>query len=318
MKKTIVLALALVFMTTGCALKTEKVKVLKPEEVQAKTLTYINTQLLTGSENKATIDGVTEESGLYKLSLTVGGKKYDSYASKDGSKFFVEAMNMDNMPATSTEQAAAEVQTVNTKQAKPIVEVFVMSHCPYGTQIEKGIIPVMKTLGNKADIKIKFCDYAMHGEKELDEQMSQYCINKEEPTKYLAYLECFLGNSDSAACVKQASVNQSKLKTCVAATEKQYKIKKNFADKSTWVNGTYPKFDIYQADVTKYGVSGSPTLVINGEKISSARDSSSLLKTICSGFETQPGECQAQLSSESPSAGFGYTQGGAATDATCN
>lgn len=35
-----------------------------------------------------------------------------------------------------------------------------MSHFPYGTQIEKGMIPVMETLGNKADIGIKFVNYA--------------------------------------------------------------------------------------------------------------------------------------------------------------
>jgi hypothetical protein len=318
MKKTIILATALVLIMTGCALKGgNTAKILKAEEVKAKALDYINTQLLTGG-NKATIDEVSEESGLYKLKLTVSGKQYDSYASKDGSKFFVEALDMSAKPAAETGNSAPTVQTVNTKQAKPTVEVFVMSHCPYGTQIEKGVIPVAKILGDKINFSIKFCDYAMHGEKELDEETNQYCINKEEPSKYLSYLECFLDNGDTAACLKTAGINQAKNKSCLAATEKKYQIKKKFADKTTWINNTYPTFDIYKAENEKYGVSGSPTLVINGEKISSARDSASLLATICSGFENQPGECQAQLSSSTPSAGFGYGEGGAATDATCN
>ena len=29
------------------------------------------------------------------------------------------------------------------KLEKPIVEAFVMSHCPFGTQIEKGMLPVV-------------------------------------------------------------------------------------------------------------------------------------------------------------------------------
>ena len=316
----IVLALALALITTGCALKTDqagKVKNLTSEEVKTKTLEYINTQLLAGSENKATIEGVIEDNGLYKLSLTVAGKQYDSYASKDGSKFFVEAMDMDAKPAVEADATAATVQTVSTKQAKPTVEVFVMSHCPYGTQIEKGIIPVIKTLGDKADIKIKFCDYAMHDEKELDEQMNQYCIQQEDSGKYIAYLECFLGDGDTATCLKESGVNQSKVKSCVTATEKKYNIKKDYADKTTWVNGTYPKFVIYQAEVDKYNVGGSPTLVINGETISSARDSASLLATICSGFENQPSECQAQLSAQTPSAGFGAGTA-AASAGSCN
>jgi hypothetical protein len=60
-------------------------------------------------------------------------------------------------------------------------------------------------------------------------------------------------------------------------------------------------------------------LVINGETISSARDSASLLKTICSAFTTQPAECQAQLSSATPAAGFGTaTDNSGAAAATCN
>jgi hypothetical protein len=178
-------------------------------------------------------------------------------------------------------------------------------------------------LGNKVDFKLKFCDYAMHGEKELAEQMTQYCIQKNEPAKLLPYLKCFLGGStgdaaESAACVKSVKVSESKLKTCVAATDKQFKVKASFADKTTWKSGQFPPFDVFAADNQKYGVQGSPTLVINGETISSSRDSASLLKTICSGFETEPGECQAQLSAASPSAGFGYATGGTATDATCN
>lgn len=55
-----------------------------------------------------------------------------------------------------------------------------MSHCPYGLQMEKGIIPVVETLGDSIDFQVKFCDYAMHGQTELDEQVLQYCIMKEK------------------------------------------------------------------------------------------------------------------------------------------
>ena len=54
-----------------------------------------------------------------------------------------------------------------------------------------------------------------------------------------------------------------------------------------------------------YGVSGSPTLVIDGEIVNSARDSASYLETICSYFEDQPPECNEVLSDETPVPGFG-------------
>jgi hypothetical protein len=324
MKKTILFIGVLSLILTGCSFKTAKI--LTPDEAKAKANDYINNVLLEGSPDyKAEVTSVSEENGIYKIIVKVNDREIDSYMTKDGGKFFDRTFDMNQEAASSSDQAAASqqsIQTVNTKSAKPTVELFVMSHCPYGTQIEKGIIPAIKALGATVDFKLKFCDYAMHGEAELTEQMNQYCIQKNESAKLLAYLECFLGTDGDAAgsaqCVKSGKINEAKLKSCVAATDKQFKVKSGLADKSTWLNGTYPKFDLFKDDVTKYGVKGSPTLVINGEVISSSRDSDSLLKTICSAFEGQPGECQAALSSESPSSGFGYNAGGADSGATCN
>jgi hypothetical protein len=67
-----------------------------------------------------------------------------------------------------------------------------MSYCPFGTQAEKGILPVVNLLKDKIDFKVKFVNYAMHGKKEIDENNLQYCIQKEEPNKYNSYLTCFL------------------------------------------------------------------------------------------------------------------------------
>lgn len=326
MKKTILLAAVLSLIMTGCAAKSS-FKALTPDEAKTKTTEYINTVLLESNpQYKATVESISEENGLYKMMVKINDNQIDSYMTLNGAKFFDRAFDMNQKPATSTAPAAndqASTQTVNTKKAKPTVEIYVMSHCPYGTQIEKGIIPVIETMGSKVDFKLKFCDYAMHGEKELSEEMTQYCIQKNEPAKLLAYLKCFLGTkagdaAESAACVKSAKISEPKLKTCVAATDKQFKVLAGFADKATWKGGQYPAFSVFAADNQKYNVGGSPTLVINGETISSSRDSASLLKTICSGFDKEPGECQAALSSENPSAGFGYAAGGSASSATCN
>ena len=69
----------------------------------------------------------------------------------------------------------------------------------------------------------------------------------------------------------------------------------------------------------KYGVQGSPTLVINGEVVQTGRDSASLLQTICSAFNEQPEACQTELSATSPSPGFGTgtDETGGSADAGC-
>ena len=87
--------------------------------------------------------------------------------------------------------ACKKLLTCN-KSDKPNVELFVMSHCPFGTQAEKGIIPVVNLLKNKINFSVKFVDYSMHGKSEIDENTLQYCIQKEESKKYIPYLTCFL------------------------------------------------------------------------------------------------------------------------------
>lgn len=205
------------------------------------------------------------------------------------------------------------------KTDKPVVELFVMSHCPYGTQIEKGILPVIDTLGDKIDYELKFCDYAMHGKTELDEQLTQYCVQRQGKDKIQAYLSCFLEDeSKSEECLGEIGIDRGQLDSCIAQTDEEYSVSADFEDKSTWSNGRFPLFKVYQEDNDKYGVGGSPTLIVNGVKASSGRDSASLLATICGAFNSPPEECNAELSSEAPAPGFGFDGSGSNTNASCN
>jgi len=327
MKKIIISTLLLALVVSGCSLP-KRQKVLTLDEAKAHTLEFINGSLMQPG-NEAEIKEIVEEGDLFKVTVTVpnsqGSEPIVSYLSKDGEKFFPSVMIVSEVKAEVAKAKAGEApagQTPPPAAAAPKadnvkVELFVMSHCPYGTQIEKGILPVLKVLGDKIEFNLKFCDYAMHGEKELKEEMNQYCINKNEPAKLLTYLECFLEAEDSAGCLTKAGVNKAKLDTCVAATDKEFKITEGFNDKSTWLNGNFPTFNIYKAETTKYGVQGSPTLVINGAKVSAGRDAASLLQAICSGFNTPPTECSTVLSSAAPAPGFGAGTAASSGTAAC-
>jgi lipopolysaccharide export system protein LptC len=284
-----------------------KTKTLTVADATTRAETFVNKYLMQ-SGTKATIKSITEEYGLYKLNIDIVSSVVTSYMTKDGKLFFPQAMDIDqvsNSAANSTPSNGTQASaTVTSKNSKPTIELFVMSYCPYGTQIEKGILPALAALGNKVNFELKFVDYSMHGQKELTENLTQYCIRKNEPQKLSAYLTCFLQASDSASCVTSTGLNKSNLTSCVAASDSQYKVTENSNNKVNY-QGTYPSFPIDQADNTKYNVAGSPTLVINGQQIESSRDSASLLKTICSAFTTQPKECQTSLSSAAPAPGFG-------------
>lgn len=326
------LSLALALVLTGCTLadlKSSKAKNLKPEEARAKAEQFINDNLMEPGSPKVTVDSITEESGLYKISVNLGkdengnDKKVDSYLTKDAKTFYPQSFSMEDEAAAGgaeTEENVAgdkvPVPSDLPKNDKPTVELFVMSHCPYGTQIEKGIIPVVEKLGNKIDFKLKFCDYAMHGEKELKEQLNQHCIQKNEPAKLLTYLKCFLKAGDSASCVNEAKIDSGKLASCVSSTDNEFQVMKKFNDK-TGYKGSFPAFDVYATDNTKYGVGGSPTLIVNGAEAQSGRSSADLMATICSGFNNMPEACNEKLSAASPAPGFGEgtdNSGGAPAD----
>ena len=252
------------------------------------------------------VKSVTTEGNLYKVTAQIQGQEAPFYVTKDG-KFFTSnlvpltATNTDSTPDTNTPAA-----TTVPKSDKPVVELYVMSYCPYGTQMEKAILPVVSLLGDKIDFKIKWVSYAMHAQKEIDENLVQDCIQKEQPTKYLSYLQCFLGNSDTTTCQKEAAIDSAKLKTCVAATDKKYGITASFNDKSSWLSGQFPQFNIDKDDNIKYGVQGSPTLVINGVQSQSGRSPAAALSSVCAAFNEAPSECSTQLASDQASPGFGY------------
>ncbi len=284
-------------------------KHLTPDEAKARAEDFINKNLVQGTT--ASISSVEDyNASLYKLKVKVGDTDIDSYITKDGVQFFPQAMNIDEMAKSGSNSGDSASQTPVTpanltKSDKPSVEVFVMSHCPYGTQVEKGLVPVMETLKGKADIKIKFVNYIMHGEVEKKDNLVQYCIDKEDNGKYNAFLKCFLKDGNSDSCMASAGVNTKKVQSCISATDKQYKVTEAFNDKSKWENGSFPPFAVHQDENSKYGVQGSPTVVINGQQVESDRSPAALLTTICGAFNNKPAECDAKLDTATPGPGFG-------------
>lgn len=288
------------------------------DKAKATVTSFINDTLL-GGQATAEIDEVTDAGNVYKMKISIKGQSVDSYMTKDGKYFFPQGFNIASSSEREKEVAKEPVPTDVLKSSKPKVELFVMSYCPYGTQIEKGILPVVQALGSKIDFSLKFVDYAMHGQKEMTENLVQYCIGAEQNNKLNSYLGCFLKAGDSAGCLKTTGVDQGKLNSCVQSADKQFNVTSQFTTKTNW-KGNFPPFDVHKTENTKYGVQGSPTLVINGSQVSTSRDSASLLKSICSAFDTQPEICStAKLSNANPTPGFGYgtTAPGGAPAADC-
>ena len=290
------------------------------QQAGERAMTFIKDVMFAGNAS-TTLMGVTEENGVYKFHFNLNGKEYDSYISKNGKLLFVEGIDIDKETEAAKNQTSttAVQEPVNVEKSdKPDVKVFVMSYCPYGLQAQKMMLPVYNLLKGKADIGVYFVSYAMHGEKELTENLTQYCIQAYQNSKYSAYLTCFVKAGDSEGCQEEANIDTNKLATCVSSTDEKYKVTKNFNDKSTWLSGNYPTFNV-DADLnTEYGVQGSPTIVINGAVVNvSPRTPENFKQVVCQAFNEQPSECSQTLSSSAPSAGLGDGTG-SASSGSCN
>ena len=160
MKKIILLLAVFAFLAGGCSLSLSQAKkpvVITPEEAKTKAVDFINTNLMQAG-SQVTAKSVTVENGLYKVAVVLSnGQEVDSYLTQDGTKFFPQAMDIAQYEAQAkaadnqTPAATPSTPTDIPKLDKANVEMFVMSHCPYGTQIEKGMLPVLDKIGKKID-----------------------------------------------------------------------------------------------------------------------------------------------------------------------
>lgn len=287
------------------------------EEAVNTALAYINKNMITTGDPATLVGELSEGNGIYKFKITIGGQDYDSFITKDAKLLFTQGVYLEETPDAPQNGGTTGGEVPKTD--KPDVKLFVMSYCPFGLQAQKMYLPVYDLLKDKADMGVYFVNYIMHEKKEIDENLNQYCIQKEEPEKYSKYLSCFVIEDDYEGCVSKAGINTAKIQNCVFDTDRDFDITSLYNNKDTWLNGRFPKFNVHTDLNEQYGVGGSPTVVINDTVVNvSPRTPEKFKQVVCDAFNSPPEECSQVLSSDSPSAGIGGgTTPSSASGATC-
>lgn len=284
--------LGLGFLGTG--------NVVSEQATGIKAVDFLNNYIVPGGG--ITLSSVQDSNlGYYIVNVTSNGKQIPISISKDGQYLdlaggMVNINSYIKLKASST--SASTTQTTEVpKTNKPSVELYVFAYCPYGLQMEKAMIPVAKLLGDKIDFKIRQIG-AMHGDFEKTEAERQLCIEKNYPSKYLDYVLAF---AQDTSCTSGDSA-------CVLT--KTTSLFSQFGFDGNTVNScmTSEGETLYNAEVTNAnskGVTGSPTLIINGVEAQADRSPAGSLTAICSAFSTSPAECSQTLSTTEAAAGFG-------------
>jgi len=258
---------------------------------------YIRSNLL-GQGDTIQLLNVTEESGVFRISTqytsSQGQQNIDVFMTKDAKLLFPTSYSLgtgSNLVATPTQPAAKNCSDVS-KQAAPLLEAFVVSYCPYGTQMQTilGTI-VSKVPDLTSSIKVRYIGdisngtiQSMHGPAEAAENLRQICVREEQPDLYWKYVTCFVNSRDTASCQASAGVNSSVLNMCTSDPSRGLK---------------YAQEDFAFADAK--GISASPTLVLNGNIVNEfdfgGRNPEAIKSLLCCGFNTQPAACNVTLNS---------------------
>lgn len=314
----ILIAGALIYIKTGGVKEASQASLitqsLTSQQVAERAINYINQNLVQQGTTVSLVN-ITEENGIYKIRIKIENSEYDTYATKNGEIFFAQGYNL---TATSTgESNGAEKATCEDlkKADKSILEAFVVSQCPYGLQMQRILYEVVKNIPSLAEnIKVKYIGAvegnkitSMHGDEEAQGNLRQICIREEQPNKYWSYIGCYIQKGDTNSCLTAANVDKSKMNTCMTDTTKGLE---------------YAKADF--ASQNNYNVSGSPTLILNGEAVSEfnfgGRTAEALKTLLCCGFQTQPDFCSQGLTTDSAAAGFSEnysSPNGSSSDGGC-
>ncbi len=193
---------------------------------------------------------------------------------------------------TETTKTEASAFTGNAVK----LDFYVMSQCPFGTQVVDAIAPVKEKLGDALDLNIDFIFYpksqyvgkestfcvddlcSMHGIPEVQGNIVQLCAMKYNPNKYLDMLTCQNKNAGAIpnnweSCAEKANLNLESIKTCYEGEEG-----KTLARESS-------------ARASAKGASGSPTIFLNDESYGGGRQTNEFFRALCAEFDDAPQAC---------------------------
>ncbi|MBW2985616.1 GILT family protein [Candidatus Woesearchaeota archaeon] len=166
------------------------------------------------------------------------------------------------------------------------LDFYVMSQCPYGTQVEDAVYPVLQKLGNNVDFNINYIATdlgngqfsALHGQPEVLGNIVQLCAMKYNPENYMSMIVCQNKNAKSIPgnweqCAKDNDLDVKKIKTCYEGDEGKQLL------------------SVSAKKTNQIGATGSPTIYLNGQSYGGGRTTSDFMRSICNEFSDAPAAC---------------------------
>lgn len=299
--------------------------------IAQKAVNYINQSGLAGQGQTVTLDKVSQESGLIKVTIKVGNDSFDSYVTKDGKLLFPRAflipVDTDSSGAATGSAGTIAKQTL-AKAEKPSLQAFVVSACPFGLQMQRAMADAVSKVPSLADyITVRYIGSAngndisaMHDAApngiEAKENVRQICIREEQPAKYWSYVACYMKKAagalpntmpigDTEGCLASTGVDIAKVNSCMSSSSRGI---------------AYAKKDFELAN--KYNATGSPTLIANDARVSEdgfgGRSSDAIKNIVCEASTNPPDFCSEKLDTTQAATSFSLTYASATAASSSN
>jgi hypothetical protein len=194
-----------------------------------------------------------------------------------------------------------DIKYLGRQEAANTLDLFVMSHCPFGIVAEGFMKEVKEAL---PDLKFKLhflvspgengTFTSLHGQTEVDEDLHQACIQKYSPEKLLAYIDCV--NKDPTnmataweACAQANGIGVAKTKVCASGEEGKQMLQEDAALSD------------------ELNVLASPTYLLNNQIVIGGDSAESVKQMIC--VEDTLSGCEKTLSSSQDQSSSGGSCG---------
>ncbi len=166
------------------------------------------------------------------------------------------------------------------------LDFYVMSQCPYGTQVMDAIAPVLKSMGDAVDFKVDYIGSeaaggeftSLHGQPEVDENIRQLCVMKHYPEnyKYMSYITCrdkSIQSTNWEPCARDNGMDAAKIKACAQGSEGKGLLSASFKAASA------------------AGARGSPTIKLAGAPYTGGRKEADFKRALCNAMTVKHSEC---------------------------
>lgn len=224
------------------------------------------------------------EDNLYNVNLNItDSNPINFYFTLDG-KYFLDVYDINELILLLN-----PIDKININQSdKPVVDLYVMSLCPYSNRAEETIFPVYYLLKDKVTWNFNYIIKeennsfnSLYGPNDISQTIREICVLKkyglESYISFVNYTNYHCGGT--ALCwedvINKLKLNISEINSCYES--EGFNILRNESEKSLKVN-----------------ISKSPTMMINNlttDVIYNYNDSENYKKIICSAFNSPPEEC---------------------------